>query len=110
MRRLLTLSVLLLLMAGSFSIVGCSEETCKGLLSQLQSLQNQIVDIANKRIAVDQEGTDMGAAQELFQQEQNARRNFSETAERYIAKGCQDKTGDVPALPPMNPVTETAFE
>ena len=109
MRRLLKLSVFAVLML-SFITVGCSEETCKGLLSQLQGLQNDIVTITNKRKAVDAEGKDMSAAIELFQQEVNARRNFAETAERYIAKGCEGKTGDVPSIPPMNPVTETQFE
>ncbi|MEM7009236.1 MAG: hypothetical protein AAF462_08905 [Thermodesulfobacteriota bacterium] len=103
--KYLKLSVLAVLML-SFVAVGCSEETCKGLLAQLQSLQNQIISIANERMKVDAKGDDMGRAVELYQQEMNARRNFSETAERYIARGCQEKTGDVPSIPPMNPATE----
>ena len=47
---------------------------------------------------------------ELFQQEQNLRNTFAQTAADYIAKGCEEKTGEVPTLPPMMPVTETAFE
>jgi len=107
--KFLKLSVIAVLLL-SFAAIGCSEETCKNLKDQLESLQNQIIIIANKRRGVDQKGEDMSAALKLFQQEVNARRNFDDTADRYRAKGCEGKTGDVPALPPMNPVTETQFE
>ncbi len=110
--KLLKLSVVAVLML-SFVAVGCSEESCKDLLSQLNGLQNDIIDIANKRRAMDAAGKP-GTANEaarLKEKEEGLRARFGDTAARYIAKGCQERTGDpVPSLPPINPVTETAFE
>lgn len=110
MRRLLTLSTLILLLVSSFSFVGCDGESCKGLLAQLESLQNQIIVIAQKRREADAKGEDMSSAVELYQQEVNARRNFAETKDRYEAMGCVGKTGDAPSLPPFEQVGETQFE
>ena len=42
MRRLLTLVVLLFLVAGSFSVVGCDGESCKQLRAQLNNLKGDI--------------------------------------------------------------------
>lgn len=110
MRRLITLCALVLLLVSSFSVVGCDGESCKKLLEQLENLELQIKDLDRQRRDADAKGEDMNEATELFRQEKNARRTFSETADKYIAKGCVEKTGDVPTLPPMNPLTETVFE
>ncbi len=107
--RLLKLSVIGVLML-SFAVVGCGEETCKAFKARLDSLAIDIAKIADERRKVDAGGKDMGKALELHQQEINARNQFAETAEQYIAKGCEEKTGEVPTLPPMMPVTETAFD
>jgi len=110
MRRLLTISVLLMLLIGSFSVVGCDGESCKGLLNQLQGLQNQIIVLAQKRREADAKGDDMSSALEFYQQEVNARRNFAETKAKYEANGCVDRTGDAPSLPPFEQINETQFE
>lgn len=110
MRRLVTISALLFLLIGSFSVSGCDGENCKGLLAQLESLQNQIIVIAEKRRQADAKGEDVGGAVELYQQEVNARRNFAETKDRYEAMGCTGKTGDAPSLPPFEQIGETQFE
>lgn len=107
--RFLKLSVIFVLML-SFIAAGCDGETCKGLKAQLDSLEIRIKEVADERRKVDAEGTDMGKAMELFQEERNLRSSFADTAATYIAKGCEERTGDVPTLPPMMPVTETAFE
>jgi len=106
--KFLKLSVIAVLLL-SFAAIGCSEETCKNLLSQLESLQNQIIDVANKRREMDAKGTPGTAneAAQLQELEAGLRGRFAETAARYIAKGCK---GDVPSLPLPNPVTETQFE
>jgi len=107
--RILKLSVLAVLML-SFVAVGCDADTCKSLKAQLNNLVGDIERIAEERRKVDAEGKDMGRAMELFQEEQNLRNRFASTAADYIAKGCEERTGGVPPLPPMMPVTETAFE
>jgi len=107
--KFLKLSVITVLLL-SFAAIGCPDRDCQKLKNKLEELQNKIIMIANERRMVDEEGKDMAAALRLHQEELNARRNFAETAEQYIAKGCQERTGDVPSLPPMNPVTETQFE
>ena len=65
MRKLLRLSVCVALVF-SFLAVGCSEESCKDLLRQLNSLQNDIIDVANKRREMDAKGTP-GTANEAAQ-------------------------------------------
>ena len=107
--KFLKLSVIFVLML-SFVAIGCDAETCNSLKAQLNNLVGDIERIAEERRKVDEEGKDMGRAMELFQQEQNLRSRFAQTAADYIAKGCEEKTGEVPTLPPMMPVTETAFE
>ena len=112
MRKLLRLSVCVALVF-SFLAVGCSEESCKDLLRQLNSLQNDIIDVANKRREMDAKGTPGTAneAAQLKELEDGLRARFADTAARYIAKGCQERTGEpVPPLPPQQPVTETVFD
>lgn len=107
--RFMKLSVVLVLIL-SFVAVGCDADTCKSLRAQLKNLVGDIERIAEERRQADAEGKDMQKAMKLFQEEQNLRSRFAATAEEYIAKGCEERTGDVPTLPPMMPVTETAFE
>ena len=106
--RFIKLSVVAVLML-SFLAVGCPTE-CDKLKGQLDSLRLQIFDIIEERQKVDAEGKDMGRALELHQQESNLRRQYETTSDKYRAAGCEGETGEVPSLPPMMPVTETAFE
>jgi len=110
MRKVLTLSAFLLLLVASFSVVGCNEESCKDLYNQLESLQNQIIELANKRRDADSKGDDMSSALELYQQEVNARNNFEQIKNKYEARGCVERTGDAPSLPPFEQISETQFE
>ena len=110
MRRLLTLVALLLLLAGSFSVVGCDGESCKQLEAQLKNIKGDIERLAQLRREADAKGEDMGSAVELHQQELNARNNFAATKAKYEAQGCVGRTGEPPSLPPMEQFGETQFE
>lgn len=110
MRRLLTLVVLLFLVVGSFSVVGCDGESCKQLRAQLNNLKGDIERIAQQRREADAKGEDMGTAVELHQQELNARNNFAATKAKYEAQGCVERTGEPPSIPPMEQFGETLFE
>lgn len=111
MRRVLILSLFAVLML-TFAVGGCSEDSCKNLLSRLNDLQNQIIDIQNKRRDMDaagKPGTANEAAQ-LKELEDGLRAQFATTAAEYIAKNCEKRTGEpVPSLPNPMPITETPF-
>ena len=109
MRRLLTVSIFLLLLAGSFSMTGCGEKTCNDLLQQLVGIQNDIFDLQDQMREA-RANNDVTAFIKLQQLENNARVKFASVTEEYIKKNCQKRTGEPPRLPAPLPAGETLFE